>query len=104
MFDERNLGIIQNLAGLPDWYVTDDANKIINLIIPFVYGAAGIILLVNVVTSGFKIMNSQGEPKAMQEAQVKLKNSAIGLLILFTSIWIVQLLLQFFGIDLTLFS
>jgi hypothetical protein len=76
----------------------------LNQSLPYIFGVAGIFLLVNIITAGFKIMNSQGDPKAMQEAQLKLKNSALGVLILFTSFWIVKLVLQFFGIDVLIFD
>lgn len=71
---------------------------IINASLPYIFGAAGIILLLNVITSGFKLMTSQGDPKAVGAAQAKLTTSAIGILILITSFWIVKLLLNFLGI------
>lgn len=88
-------------AGAPS--ISEPA-ELIETTLPYLYAVAGIILLFNLITSGFRMMTSQGDPKGMQEAQLKLTNSAIGILILFASFWIVQLLLKFLGIDLTLFG
>lgn len=98
MFDTSTFTSIQNGAGLPAWNALMQPSEIISKTLPYVFGAAGIILMINIITSGFKIMASQGDPKAMQEAQLKLKNSTIGVLILFTSFWIVGLIGQFFGL------
>lgn len=98
MFDTGTFTSIQNNAGLPAWNALMQPAEIISKSLPYIFGVAGIILLINIVTAGFKIMGSQGDPKAMQEAQLKLKNSALGLLILFSSFWIVRLIGQFIGI------
>ena len=74
-------------------------SEIITVLLPYIFGIAGILLLLNLIASGFKMMMSKGDPKALQGAQAKLTTSAIGILILFTSFWIVQLVLQFFGIS-----
>jgi hypothetical protein len=50
------------------------------------------------------MMTSQGDPKALQGAQAKLSTSAIGILILFISFWLVQLIMTFIGIDTILFK
>ncbi|WKZ25373.1 MAG: hypothetical protein QY322_03195 [bacterium] len=104
MFETSTFTSIQNNAGLPAWNVLLEPAGFIELALPYIFGVAGIILLFNIVTSGFKMMTSQGDPKVMQVAQAKLTTSAIGILILFTSFWIVKLVMQFLGIDLTLFG
>mgnify|MGYP001613553966 CR=1 FL=1 len=101
MFNEQNLNSIQSGAGLTD---PGKPSDLIGNILPYLFGIAGIVLLINIISSGFKMMTSKGDPKAMQVAQAKLTTSAIGILILFTSFWIVQLVMKFFGIDLILFS
>lgn len=94
--DRSILNSINDQAGLTA--VPGSPVLALNVAMPYIFGAFGILLLINIITSGFKIMNSQGDPKAMQEAQTKLKNTSIGLLILFLSYWIVKLILQFLGI------
>ena len=87
---------IQNDAGIT---VPGSPSVAIAKTLPYVFGIAGIILLLNIISSGIKMMTSQGDPKALQTAQAKLSTSAIGILILFTSFWIVKLIMQFFGIS-----
>ena len=86
--------------------VTSPSNpaELVTKSIPYIFATAGIILLLNIVASGFKMMTSKGDPKAMQGAQAKLTTSAIGILILFSSFWIVQLIMKFLGINTILFK
>lgn len=103
----QNLDAIEAI-GIPNlklsYFRGSTVSNIIEAVLPYIYGLAGILLLVNIITSGFKIMNSQGDPKAMQESQVNLKNSALGLLILFASFWIVQIVFTWIGINTKLFG
>ena len=103
MFNESNLNSIQAGAGLNLGGVFT-VEGLSNVGIPLLYGVAGIVLLLNVISSGLKMMTSQGDPKALQGAQAKLTTSAIGILILFTSFWIVKLIMQFFDIDVDVFN
>ena len=78
--------------------------NIITTALPYVFGIVGIILLLNIITSGLKLMTSQGDPKAVGAAQAKLTTSAIGIVILFTSFWLVQLLFDFLGLGVEVFG
>lgn len=104
-----NLDTIQNI-GIPTFSLRSGGRtdpKISDVItdaLPYVFGIAGIILLFNIISSGFKMMTSQGDPKALSAAQAKLTTSAIGVLILTTSFWIVQLVMKFIGINTILFK
>ncbi len=89
---------IQTKAGLPATGLLKPTYWITQ-ILPYIFGIAGAILLLNIISSGIKMMTSGGEPKAFGAAQAKLTTSAIGILILFTSFWIVQLIMQFLGIN-----
>lgn len=102
MFDRNTLNSINDAAGLTA--VPGSLGTAINLGMGYVFGIAGIILLLNIVASGLKLMTSQGEPKALQMAQAKLTTSAIGILILFSSYWIAKLIMQFFGINVLIFD
>lgn len=98
MFNGSDLNSIQtgaglNLGGIFSW------PGIYNTVLPYIFGAAGIILLFNLISSGFKMMTSVGDPKSMQTAKSKITNSLIGILLLFSSFWIVQLIWRFLGIN-----
>jgi hypothetical protein len=78
--------------------------SIIGLILPYVFGAAAIALLIYLVLGGLQVMTSQGEPKAMQSAQAKITNAVIGFVIIIIAFFIVQLIGQLFGLQGTLFG
>jgi len=66
--------------------------------LPYIFGAAGIGLLVYLVLGGFQMMTSQGDPKAMQGAQAKITNALIGFVIIIFAFVFVTLIGRIFGI------
>lgn len=94
---------IQTQAGLPAMGLLKPNFWIIRAL-PWVFGVAGIILLLNIISSGLKMMTSQGDPKVLQGAQAKLTTSAIGILILIISFWLAQLILKFLGVTTVIFN
>lgn len=99
----QNFDAIQS-AGLGGYSGGSNIGEIITKILPYIFGAAGIILLVYFVTAGLSMMLSRGDPKAMQGAQAKMTNAAIGFFIVFLAFVIVRLLGQILGLEGTLFS
>ncbi len=95
----QNFGLINSSAGVSTTLYSVKPFQIVQLLLPYIFSIAGIVLLFNLISSGFKLMTSQGEPKAVQSAQAKITTSLIGILILFTSFWIVNLIMKFFGIS-----
>lgn len=77
---------------------------IISGILPYVFGAAGIILVFMIISAGFKLMTSAGDPKATAGAQAQITSAVVGIVVMFVSYWIVKLIMQFFGLDLILFN
>ena len=76
----------------------------ITIIIPYIFSAAGLALLIYLILGGLQMMTSRGDPKAMQSAQAKITNALIGFVIIIIAFFIVQLLGQLFGIQGTLFG
>lgn len=97
----QNFSAIESGAGVSS---PSNLAEVISNILPYVYGAAGIVLLLNIVSSGLKMMTSASDPKGMQAAQAKLTTSVIGVLILAASVVIVQLLLDFLGVNVKIFK
>lgn len=95
------LDTIQSNSGLS---APSDPSSIISSAIPYLFGAAGIVLIFNIISAGINIMTSKGDPKLLQMAQSKLATSGIGILILFVSFWVVQIIMQFLGINTLIFS
>ncbi|KKS96233.1 MAG: hypothetical protein UV71_C0001G0107 [Microgenomates group bacterium GW2011_GWC1_43_13] len=81
-----------------------DIAGLIGNALPYVFGAAGIALLVYLVMGGLQMMTSRGDPKAMQSAQAKITNALIGFVVIIFAYFIVQLFGQVFGIENTLFG
>lgn len=71
---------------------------IINAVLPWVFGFAGIALLIYLVLGGLQLMTSRGDPKAIQAAQSKITSALIGFIIILVSYFVVQLLGQLLGI------
>ncbi|MBU0998109.1 pilin [Patescibacteria group bacterium] len=72
---------------------------LISVLIPYIFGITGFILLLMIVFSGFQILTSAGNPKAMEAGQKRLVNAIIGFVIIFLSYWIVKLVGQMLGIE-----
>ncbi len=72
--------------------------NIISGLLPYVFSAAGIILLLYLIYGGISLMLSQGDPKAMQAAQAKITNAIIGFVIVFIAYWLVQIIASIFGL------
>ena len=67
--------------------------------LPWIFGLAGIALLLYLIYGGFHLMTSGGEPKAMQEAKGKITNALVGFIIIFVAYWIVQIVGRVFGLS-----
>ena len=100
-----NLDKIQT-EGLPGFKFggTSQIGNIIGNVLPYIFGAAAIALLIYLIIGGFQIMTSRGDPKAAQAARAKITNALLGFVIVIFSFTIVQLFGQIFGLKGTLFS
>lgn len=96
-----NLDTIQSSSGLS---APSSPASLISNFLPYLFGAAGIVLIINIISSGLKMMTSSGDQKSLQSAQSKLTTSFIGILILLVSFWIVQIILEFLGINRKIFN
>lgn len=101
MFNQATLDSIQTGAKLPGLPANVSAFITQSKIMDYVFGAAGIILLFILISAGFQMIGSRGDPKALQAAQGKITTAIIGLVIIFTAYWIVQIVKQFLGITVT---
>ncbi|HUC94591.1 MAG TPA: hypothetical protein VMR19_01110 [Candidatus Saccharimonadales bacterium] len=77
---------------------------IIGNILPYVFGAAAIALLIYLILGGFQFMTSRGDPKAAQGAQAKITNAVIGFVIVIFAYVIVRLLGTVLGLTGTSFG
>lgn len=64
---------------------------ILSRAIPLIFGFAGFALLLMVISAGFTLMTSAGDPKKMESGKQRLTNGIVGFLIIFVAMWVVQL-------------
>ena len=57
----------------------------------YVFAFAGVGLLLMIISSGFAMMTSAGDPKKLEQGKQRLTNAIIGFLLVFAAFWIVQL-------------
>jgi hypothetical protein len=76
-----------------------DIGGIITGVLPYIFGAAAILLLIYLVTAGLSMMLSRGEPKTMQAAQAKITNALIGFVIVFFAFSLVLLVGNILGVN-----
>ena len=84
----NNRSLLQTAIGR----TTPDIGHLIEDIIPYIFGIAGILVLVYLVLGGFGIMTSKGDPKALEAARAKITYAIIGFVIIFAGFWLTQLL------------
>lgn len=65
----------------------------IGLITPvaLIFFATGLFFLINILLAGFALMTSAGNPQGIEAARVRITNSIVGLLLVFTAYFIVQI-------------
>ncbi len=59
---------------------------------PYIFFAAGVLLLLYLIYGGFHFMISAGDPKGTQEAKGKITNALVGFLIVFVAYWVVRVI------------
>jgi len=72
---------------------------LINRILPFILGLAGIILLFVLILAGYDLIMSQGNAEKIKSAQAKITTGIIGLFLLIFSYLIVSLIAKIFGLS-----
>ena len=68
-------------------------------LLPYIFSIAGIALLIYLISGGFQLMTSRGDPKAIQSAQGKITNALIGFAIIFVAYFVVNILGQVLNIE-----
>ncbi len=91
----QNLDEIQQQSGFK---VPNTLGDIIYNALPYVYGLAGILLLIYLVFGGLQLMLAKGDPKAIQAAQSKITSALIGFILVIIAYFLTRLLGQLFGI------
>lgn len=85
--------------GSPDERIPLTIGGLISELLPYLFAAAGLLLLFYLVYGGLSLMLSGGDPKAVQSAKDKITGAIIGFIIVFVSYWLVQIVAKILGIE-----
>jgi hypothetical protein len=67
-------------------------SSLINNILPNVYIAGGLIIFFMIVIGGFTIISNAGNPDKIKDGSKTITSAIIGLVVLFASYWIIQII------------
>ncbi len=76
-----------------------DAGTLVNQILPNVYIAAGIVIFFMIVLGGFTMIANASNPQKMEEGKKTITSAIMGLLVVFASYWIIQLIQVLTGLE-----
>lgn len=77
----------------------NSVGSIVTELLKYVYVAAGLILLLMLISGGIGLMTSGGNPDKMKAGYGKITSALIGFLIVFVSYMVVQIVERIFGVD-----
>lgn len=82
----------ENLSG-PSGFAFSGSRigEVVGNAVPYVFGFAGLALLLILVRAGFTFLTSAGDAKKLEMGKQQLTYALVGFLIIFSSFWIVQL-------------
>jgi hypothetical protein len=80
-------------------YKSGTVGTIIASIIPLILAAAGFLLLIMLIVSGYQLMASRGDPKALEGAKGRLLFALIGFFIVFGAYWILVVIQTIFKFE-----
>jgi len=94
----------QNLPAPNGKAIPTNIGTFIGYILPYIFGATAIALLIYLILGGFQLMTSRGDPKAAQGAQAKITNAIIGFVIVIFAYVIIQIFYTVLGLKGTQFG
>lgn len=93
--------ILETDVGATFRFANQTPAEIINVVLPFFFVIAGLILFVMIVFGGFTIFTSAGNPEKIKQGQGMIVNALVGFLIMFAAYWIIQILETSLGFKIT---
>jgi len=78
-------------------FASSGIGEIVGTSLGYVFAAAGIGLLLMIISSGFTLMMSAGDAKKAAAGKTTLTNAVIGFILVFAAFWITQILGVIFG-------
>ncbi|MCE7897739.1 MAG: hypothetical protein DPW11_02475 [bacterium] len=75
------------------------ASDLINAILPNVYVAAGLVLFFMFILGGFNVISGASDAHKMEEGKKTITFAIMGLLVVFGSYWIIQIIQIVTGLE-----
>lgn len=100
---ETSLSNVKN-SGSFNWfnnirYVdTDTVGKILSDTLPYILVISGLLLFFYLVSGGFDLMTSAGDPKKIEQGKEKITAALIGFVIVFVAFWVYVIITYILGI------
>lgn len=96
-----DLDKVENTAGLSgaNFGSSGTIADIVSGLMPYIFAGIGIVLLLFLISGGFTLMFSAGDPQKVQKGKTVLTNALIGFVIVFVAYWIVQIVGLVFGFE-----
>lgn len=76
-----------------------NAGDLINAILPNVYVAAGLVLFFMFILGGFNVISGASDSHKMEEGKKTITFAIMGLLVVFGSYWIIQIIQVVTGLE-----
>jgi hypothetical protein len=80
-------------------YQYSEFGALFNNVLPNVYIAAGLIIFFMILIGGFTIITNAGSKDKVQDGQKIITSAIIGLVVLFASYWIIQIIQVLTGVQ-----
>lgn len=71
---------------------------LITSLMDYIFVIAGLILLFMIISSGYSLLTSAGNPEAIAKGKSRLTAALVGFLLVFAAFWILQIIEVFLGI------
>ena len=75
-------------------------SAVLNVIIPYIFAIAGIILFIMFLAAGFTLLTSAGNQDKVKKGSAMMTSSLIGFLVIFLAYWIMQIIHILFVLEL----
>ena len=81
-----------------------DLGNILQKLLGYALGLAGIVLFILLIVGGFQFITSGGDPKAAEGAKKTITSAIIGLIVILVSFIILVIIRNITGVDVTQFN
>src|SRR3989344_8033743 len=90
----------ETISGPPGFdFANSKIGDVVGAAVPYVFGFAGLALLLILIRAGYTFLTSAGDAKKLEMGKQQLTYALVGFLIIFSSFWIVTLVGTILGFE-----